>query len=202
VALAPAIRLFGFRPIRPAFDNVIRDWIVPAICAQPGAVDVYVGRHGPDELGPRLVVSVWESNPAMVFAFGPSSAARRPEDLDGIADQTVEVLSPEIIHRVAHPVDSPRIIRVFRGLARAGQLDSYIEETRDGVVADVAAGHGPTAFYLARGTTADGFVAVSVWSGWSAIELATGGDVRQPMSTRRRELIATFEATHYEAIDL
>jgi hypothetical protein len=45
-------------------------------------------------------------------------------------------------------------------------------------------------------------VAVSVWSGWPAIELATGGDVRQPMATRRPELIESFDATHYEAIDL
>jgi hypothetical protein len=45
-------------------------------------------------------------------------------------------------------------------------------------------------------------VAVSVWSGWRAIELATGGDVRQPMATRRPELIESFDATHFEAIDL
>ena len=204
MAVEPVVRLFGFRPTRPAFDNVIRDSIVPAINSQPGVVDAYAGRHGPDELGPRLVLSVWESREAMESALdgSPRPGELQPEGLDGIADGTVEVLSPKVAYRADHVLEPPRIIRIFRGCTRPGKLAQYIEETRAGVAADVAAGQGPAAFFLAEGATAEAFVAVSVWSAWSAIELATGGDIRQPMATRRPELIGSFDATHYEAIDL
>jgi quinol monooxygenase YgiN len=204
VALLPVVRLFGFRPTRPAFDNVIREWIVPTIRAQPGVVDAYVGRHGPDELGPRLVASVWESRTAMESAFGGTDriGGVQPEGLDGMTDGSVEVLSPDIVYRVAGAAEAPRIIRILRGCAQPGQRERYVEEARAGVFADVAAGHGPSAFYLARGASPEAFVAVSVWSDWRAIELATGGDIRQPMATRRPELIESFDATHFEAIDL
>lgn len=204
MAVVPVVRLFGFRPTRPAFDNVIRDWIVPTICAQPGAIDAYAGRHGPDELGPRMIVSVWGSRAAMEAAFdGPARPGEsRPEGLDGIADTSVEVLTTEIAYHADDVRESPRIIRVLRGCARPGQLARYIEATRAGVAADVAEGHGPLAFYLAHGDSPDGFVAISTWSGWAAIEAATGGDVRQPLSTRRPELIEAYDATHFEIIDL
>ena len=204
MAVVPVVRLFGFRPTRPAFDTVIRDRIVPTICAQPGAIDAYAGRHGPDELGPRLIVSVWASRAAMEAAFdGPAGSVEpRPEDLDAIADGNVEVLTAEIAYHADGAREGPRIIRVLRGCARPGQLGRYIEATRAGVAADVAEGHGPLAFYLAQGESADGFVAVSTWSGWPAIEAATGGDVRQPLSTRRPELIERYDARHFEIIDL
>jgi hypothetical protein len=204
VAATPVIRLFDFQPTRPAFDNVLRDWIVPALCRQPGIVDVYAGRHGPDELGPRLIVSIWESPDAMDRAFGPSddTGALQPETLDGMVERHAEVLSAEVAFRADSPVGPPRIIRVLRGSARPGQLARYIEEARAGLSQDVAAGHGPIAFYLGLGPLPASFVALSVWTSWEAIELATGGDIRQPMATRRPELIASFEATHFEAIDL
>jgi hypothetical protein len=204
VAAEPVVRLFGFRPTRPAFDNVIRDWMVPAISARRGVVRAFAGRHGPDELGPRLVLSVWESREAMDVALdgSPRPGEFRPEGLDGIAEPTVEVLSPRIAYLADRTVAPPRIIRVLRGCARQGKLNQYVEETRAGVAADVAAGHGPAAFYLAEGTTAEAFVTVSVWAAWSAIELATGSDIHRPLATRRPELIDAFEATHYEAIDL
>lgn len=203
MAVVPVVRLFGFRPTRPAFDNVIRDWIVPTIRVRPGFIDVYAGRHGPDELGPRLVISVWESQSAMESLF---DAARpggvQPERMDGMTDASAEVLSPDVAHHADGVVEAPRIIRILRGNTQPGQLTRYIQEAHAGVLADVAAGHGPSAFYLARGDSPEGFVAISVWTGWRAIELATGGDVRRPMATRRPELIKSFDATHFEAIDL
>ena len=204
MALAPVIRLFGFRPTRPAFDNVIRDWIAPAIRTQAGVVDVYAGRHGPDELGPRLILSVWETRAAMDSVFdGPvRSGEIQPERLDGIAEASVEVLVPEIVYRTDQPTGAPRIIRIFRGCAHPGLRGRYIDETRAGVVLDAAAGHGPAAFYLSPGTSEETFVSISVWTDWTAIEQATGGDVRRPTATRRPELIESFEATHFEAIDL
>jgi hypothetical protein len=203
VALAPVIRLFGFRPTRPSFDNVLRDWIVPAICGQPGVIDAYAGRRGPDELGPRLVVSAWESAEAMAFAFGASARLNGldPEAVDGIADASAEVRRAEIAEWSGPLPDRPRIIRIIRGTAQAGGLEAYIAEARAGVAADIAAGHGPTAFYLARGAGEDSFVAISVWTAWEAIEQATGGDIRRPTATRHPELIASWEAAHFEALD-
>jgi hypothetical protein len=204
VAAAPVVRLFTFRPSRPAFDNVIRDWIVPAIRSRSGLIDVYAGRHGPDELGPRLVVSVWETRAAMDGAFAGSGRANRPapEGLPGIEDGLVEIVSAAVAFRAREAVEPTRIIRIFRGCTQPGELDRYIEETRSGVTEDVEAGHGPICFYLAAGTAPDGFVAVSAWADWAAIELATGGDIRRPVATRRPELIVSYDATHYEAIDL
>jgi hypothetical protein len=183
---------------------MIRDWIVPAICGQPGVIDVYAGRHGPDELGPRLLVSVWETPEAMALAFSPGARreALDPEGLDGIAEGTAEVLSAEIAVRAGTTMDRPRIIRIFLGTAQPGQLDRYVAEARAGLEQDLAAGHGPAAFYLARATAGDAFSAVSVWTAWEAIERATGGDIRRPTATRHPELIASWEATHYEAIDI
>lgn len=204
MAVVPVVRLFGFRPTRPAFDNVLRDWIAPAIRSRRGAIDVYAGRQGPDELGPRMILSIWESREAMDRVFHATARPEeiQPEGLDGIADAAVEVLLPEVAYRAEQATEPPRILRILRGCTRPGQRNRYVEETRAGVTADVAAGHGPTAFYLAGGDSPEAFVAVSVWSGWPAIEAATGGDVRQPMATRRPELIEAFEAAHYEAIDL
>lgn len=204
MAVVPVVRLFGFRPTRPAFDNVIRDWIVPTICDRRGVVDAYAGRHGPDELGPRLIVSVWETQAAMESAFRDPDrpGGMQPETLDGITEASVEILVPEIAHHIDEAAEPARIIRILRGCTWPGQRATYIEETRAGVIADVAAGHGPIAFYLAGDATAEGFVAVSVWSGWTSIERATGGDVRRPMATRRPERIESFDATHFEAIDL
>jgi heme-degrading monooxygenase HmoA len=204
VTLAPSVRLFGFQPTRPAFDNVIRDWMAPAIRSQPGVIAVYAGRHGPDELGPRLIVSVWHSAEAMAAAFG--TAARHPgldaEGLDGIAARTVEVFRAEIAVRDDSATDRPRIIRTLRGVTQPGRLGEYIGEVRNGLAQDIAAGHGPAAFYLTRAAATDTFTALSIWTAWEAIEQATGGDIRRPTATRHPELIASWEARHYEAIDL
>jgi hypothetical protein len=204
VAVVPVVRLFGFQPTRPAFDNVIRDSIVPAIRSQPGVIGVYAGRHGPDELGPRLIISVWNSRAAMDAAFGVPSRpiGIQPEERVDIADGTVDVLEPEVAYRAEDAQEPHRIIRILRGCTQTGARAQYVEEARAGVAADVAAGHGPTAFYLAGGEAPEAFVAVSVWNGWPAIAVSTGGDVRRPTATRRPELIAAFDATHYEAIDL
>ena len=60
------LRLFRFRPVRKGFDGILRDALIPDLFAFPDLVDVYVGRHGPDEMGERLVASVWESRAAMI----------------------------------------------------------------------------------------------------------------------------------------
>ena len=41
---------------------------------------------------------------------------------------------------------------------------------------------------------------LSVWSSWSALEIATGGDVNRPIATRHAERIHVWEAVHYELL--
>jgi hypothetical protein len=203
VAVAPVMRLLGFRPTVPAFDAVLREQTLRSLCDLPGVVAVYGGRHGPDELGPRLVASIWEANAAMEAALEACLRGGRvhPEQLENVEDLAVEVHVPELVFHAPAGLDRPRIIRTLRGNIRPGQIESYIREVKSGLAADLAAGHGPTAFYLARGASADAFLTLSAWESWTAIELATGGDIARPMATRHPELISTWEATHYEAID-
>ena len=94
-----------------------------------------------------------------------------------------------------------RILRTLRGNVRPGERDAYIEQARLGYLADIEAGHGPLAIHLGTGSGDDDFVTLSVWESWSAIEAATGGDVRRPMATRHPELIIAWEATHLEIIE-
>jgi hypothetical protein len=42
---------------------------------------------------------------------------------------------------------------------------------------------------------------VSVWESWSALEAATGGDIRRPIATRHPERIERWDAAHFEVID-
>jgi hypothetical protein len=71
-AVPGVIQLFKFKPVRVAFDRIVRDHMVPALLDLPGLADLYVGRQGPKELGPRLIVTIWESSDAMVSAVGES----------------------------------------------------------------------------------------------------------------------------------
>ena len=67
------------------------------------------------------------------------------------------------------------------------------------MLADAAAYDGLIAFAL--GTQApDEFVTVSVWTGWPAIEAATGGNTRKPFMTRNAQLLETFTVAHYEVL--
>ena len=44
--------------------------MLPDLRGMPGLVDVFLGRRGPDELGPRLNATVWTSREAMVAGVG------------------------------------------------------------------------------------------------------------------------------------
>ncbi len=81
------------------------------------------------------------------------------------------------------PVSWPRIA------TRPGSARSPISE----------GGHGPLALYLAL-EEPDRFVTLSVWSSWSALEVATGGDVGRPVATRHEERLLAWEAAHYEVL--
>jgi heme-degrading monooxygenase HmoA len=196
------LRLFQFRPVRSAFDGILRDTMLPDLRRLPGLIDLHLGRRGPDELGQRLLATVWSSQEAMVAAVGEDfdHPVFHPEFLAETTDRTLES-RPLAISMALEVSGRARILRTLRGQIRPGERDAYIEQARLGYLGDVDAGRGPLAIHLGTGPGEDDFVTLSVWDSWSAIEAATGGDVRRPMATRHPELIIAWEATHLEIIE-
>jgi hypothetical protein len=178
-------------------DQFVRESIVPALRALPTVRHVYAGRAGPDDNGERIVVSVWESEDEGPAA-GDLSDILEWERSDAIARVTVEVF-PLILSLPFELRDEARILRVFRGQARPGELDLYIAESRDGTYDDVAAEHGPAALFLGLAEP-DGFITASVWTAWENIAAATGGNLRTPIATRHAERLLSGDATHYEIV--
>lgn len=201
MATAPVIRILRLRPARVGFDGVLRA-AMPALRASAGLLDIAAGRHGPDELGPRIVASVWVSSEVMAAAVrsqpGSVALAAPPDALDA----SVESLALDVVFE-AEPPRTPRLVRAFAGQVRPGTLAAYIDAARAGTLIDDAAGRGPCALYLA-GLPADPdrFVTISTWSDWAAIEAATGGDIRRPTATRHSERLVAWEATHFESLEI
>jgi hypothetical protein len=196
------VRLFTFRPVRSAFDGILRDVMLPDLRRQSGLLDIHLGRRGPDELGPRLLATVWSSQAEMVAAVGedPDRPTFHPEFLEETTERRVES-RPLAISMVYEGSEPRRILRTLRGSVRPGQRDTYIDHANQGYLGDIAAGRGPLALHLGTGPGDDDFVTTSVWDTWTKVEAATGGDIRQPMATRHTDLIVAWEATHFEVIE-
>jgi hypothetical protein len=193
VSEARRLRLFQFRPVGSgsAFDAAFREPF-RRFCALPGVVVAFVGRHGAADAGERIVASVWDTVDA---ATGPFEL----EALDGIEDVRVELVPVMVADARLPPADTTAILRIFRGSTKPGQLEAYASDVRAGVAADVAAGHGPLALFLAA-TGPDEFVTISTWPDWDAIAQATGGNVRQPGATRQTGRLRSGAVSHYEVL--
>jgi hypothetical protein len=136
---------------------------------------------------------------ALADGVGPVACLSDPL---ATGDVEIEDLSVRVLYDV-EPDAAPGIVRALRGRIRLGELDAYVEEARSGTLSDIADGGGPMALYLGTtGSAPDEFLTVSTWRDWSAIEKATGGDVRWPLATRHPKRIISFDVTHYEAIAL
>ena len=194
------IRLFKFRPVRVAFDQILRHTMIPALLELPGLSDLYVGRQGPDELGHRMVATVWETRQAMASAVGESfdRPVFMPEYLEETQDRELDFLPLAFGYRFVRP-EQPGLLRVVNGEVPAASLDEYIELARAGTIADAEAGRGPIALYLAR-RSPERFVTLSVWSDWATLQDATGGDVDRPIATRHARLLSAWQAEHYESV--
>jgi hypothetical protein len=125
---------------------------------------------------------------------------------DRLAIEAAPEVGPSRIDVVTLAVDlsfeltePPRILRVFRGQVREGELDLYVEEARNGTLADAAGPHSPLGLYLGA-QPPSGFVTVSVWTGWESIEAATHGNIRQPIATSNAARLVGGRATHYEVV--
>ena len=194
---AAIIRIFRFRAARRGFDDILRTVMVPDLRRSPGLADVICGRQGPDDLGPRILITVWDSMEAMTDAVGDRLGVFHPELMDHTTDQLLEF----------HPVrlgggiddEAPRLLRILRGNVRPGELRAYVDDVRDGVAEDTAVGTAPTRIYLAE-TGPDSFLTVSAWCTWDDVERATGGDVHRPLVTRKPERLVDWDVAYYEIV--
>jgi hypothetical protein len=193
------LRVVSFRPAAAdaPLDATLRDAIVPAVLGRPDVVNVWIGRHGAHAEQTRVLASTWSADP------GPSPADVATLAGTALASADIEILSVEHLELAVHArferPEPARILRVFRGTVRSGELDAYIEEARTGMLADAAVNDGLTAFAL--GVDADdSFLSVSAWTGWTAIESATGGNTRRPFATRNAARLAGFTVGHFEIL--
>ena len=193
------LRLFHCRPTAPAFDDAIRSAIVPDLARRNGLEHVWAARQGPDESGIRIVASVWSSSDAMDAAFRDgASGDRGAEDHPGVGEPRAETFPVLRVIADDAPLEAG-ILRVARGVVRDMDADQYAASVLEGVEEDLRDGHGPRALVLGRaGERA--FVAVSAWTDWTHIEAATGATIRDPIRTRRRTELTSFEAQHLELL--
>lgn len=194
------LRLFRCRPAGVAFDSILRVEMIPDLLTRPGISDLYVGRQGPDELGPRLVASVWATREAMRLALGETldEGVFHPEYLSETTDRVLDWLPLAFAYR-SNRAEPPGILRLVEGAVRSGDLQRYVAEAHDGTLADAAAKRGPIDLYLAiAGPNA--FVTLSAWDDWATLQAATGGDVNRPIATRHAERLVEWSASHYEIV--
>ena len=197
-----SLRLLGLQPWGPeaVLDADIRRAVRGPLRSVPGVSAVFAGRRQPEEGGERVIVSVWSSFEAMAegLAEGRSDEPGELAYVPNAEVVTVRAL-PLAVALEFDPSATPTILRVFSGETRPGLLVDYIEQARAGTYADVMAAHGPIALYLGIDEP-DHFLTVSLWTAWERIAAATGGNVRNPVATRHRQLLAGGTAVHYEIL--
>lgn len=182
----------------PVVDAALRDEIIPELSRLPDIRHCFAARRGlaGDEL--RVIATVWEAGRPVpespeILPIGAASRDVRP-----LERAQVDVLPIEVQARFSRPEEA-RILRVFRGHVAAGEMDAYLVEARTGMLADASINSGLSAFYLGT-RRPDDFVTVSAWTSWSAIEQATGGDVRRPFVTRNSARLVSHDVAHFEIV--
>ncbi len=186
---------FRRRALWSEIDVTLRD-AMPTYRAQPGLLDAWLGRHGPEVDDERVIVSIWE------LADAERESLRFPEMLSEI--RTDIELPRRVVVPVAFHVGFPRslppaILRIYVGKTRPGQLDAYVEETRRGSLVDSASDEGPIVVCMGLDRP-DHFMTASIWTDWRSIEASTGSDVRRPLRTRNSEHLVSGGPIHYEIV--
>jgi hypothetical protein len=177
----------------------LREEIVPELSQLPSIRHCFAARRGlaGDEI--RVIATVWRSGPDLPESPEALPIGRATRDLGPLLERArIEVLPIEVDARIERP-EPARILRLFRGNVTTSEMDAYLDEARAGMLADASTNEGLTAFYLGT-RRPDEFVTVSTWTGWSAIELATGGDVRRPFITRNSARLAGYDVSHFEIV--
>jgi hypothetical protein len=194
------LRLFRFVPVRTAFDEILRDQMIPDLCRLPGLLDVHGGRQGPGDLGRRVIASIWATGAEMREGVGESFDEGRfhPEHLDETTERELTIL-PILVRTAREPMPRSGILRLARGRVRPGELAAYGDDVLAGTERDARAGYGPCTLVLAGGED-DRFMTFSVWPDWAAIEHATGSDIQRPITTRQPERIIEWSVEFYERL--
>lgn len=192
------VLMFEAQVPEPVVDAALRDEIIPELSRLPDIRHCFAARRGlaGDEL--RVIATVWEAGRPVpespeILPIGAASRDVRP-----LERAQVDVLPIEVQARFSRPEEA-RILRVFRGHVAAGEMDAYLVEARTGMLADASINSGLRAFYLGT-RRPDDFVTVSAWTSWSAIEQATGGDVRRPFVTRNSARLVSHDVAHFEIV--
>jgi hypothetical protein len=193
------LRLSRFRTTLPAFDAVLRRTVLPGIRASTGALGVLAGRQGPDELGTRILASVWSSEAAMRDALGDRSEVAEVEPIEATADHSIELVTVWEFELALAPL-STGILRIARG--RIGASDppaTSIQRLASDLGALRAEGAGPHDLIIAE-PGPHAFLMVSTWGDWSAIERATGASIDGPLQPKRMAALEAFQADHFELL--
>jgi hypothetical protein len=175
---------------------MLRDEVLPTVLSLDGLMDARVGRRfGPADVDERVVATFWTSREAMDAGLASGSLLR----LEPEVSTRTEILPLAIDLRFDRHDDPARILRIFRGQIRPGELALYVEDARRGATTDGATRHGPSAFFLSA-LPPSRFLSLSLWSNWSEIELSTGGNIRHPIATHHAERIVSGQAAHHEIL--
>jgi len=215
------LRVVTFHPVGPEtlVDAALRETCLPALLGRDGIVDAWAGRKGSRSDPRRVLVTTWVDAPSdsttSAPAMGaPAEAANAHDDQPDAPDLatlhaitsagtslTIDTsLAVELaVHLRFDRPEPARILRVFHGTVRPGELDAYVADARTGTMADAVVNDGLVAFALGP-AAADAFVTVSAWTGWPAIEEATGGNTRVPTATRNAIRLTGFEVSHFELL--
>ncbi len=196
--IARFLRIVSFAPDgnESAVDAALREVCVPALLADPDVLDAWIGRQGSREDRRRVIASTWTGAPSSTESQLLGSIASTVGVAIPIAsEQTLDLA----VHARFERPEPARILRVFCGRVEAGELDGYVADARSGMLADAMVNDGLVAFALGADPP-NTFVTVSAWTGWSAIEEATGGNMRRPIATRNSVRLTGFEVVHYETL--
>ena len=196
---AAFLRVVVFQPagVESPVDAVLRDAIVPRLLGHDAVIDAWIGRQGSSTDRTRVLASTWSADPG-----------DEPADLTALEDAELPngpLVVGQVdqlglaIHARFERAEPARILRIFRGSVQAGELDAYVADANRGMTADAASNDGLIAFALGT-EPPESIVTVSAWTGWPAIEAATGGSTRRPATTRDAARLAGFTITHYEIL--
>jgi hypothetical protein len=194
------LRVVTFQALGPdsAVDAVLRSTVLPRLLEDPAVVDAWQGRRGSAD-GNHVLVSTWRDDPATAERAADVALLQAPDLLLGGVD-IVSVEALEVaVHATFRRAEPARVLRVFRGTARPGELADYIAEARAGMTDDARVNDGLVSFVLGEDGDAS-FISVSTWTGWPAIEAATGGNTRQPLATRQTRRLAGYRIVHLELL--
>jgi hypothetical protein len=197
-----SLRVVTFQALGPdsSVDAVLRDRVLPRLLDARAVVDAWQGRRGSTD-GNHVLVSTWDDAPPrdgrepadVVLLRDPDLAALGGVEIKSVADLEVAV------HARFERPEPARVLRVFHGTVRPGELPDYVEEARAGMSEDARINDGLVSFVLGHDGV-ESFASVSTWTGWPAIEAATGGNTRQPFATRQPRRLTGFRIVHLELL--